>query len=175
MVIIAAVPVGCVLVVGLLLYLAARFVITEHPLPRWLSDAYALRTALFNYRHEYGRWPIPPQWEGSSHFTSNKVGNAWERVFIAKGGDNALVFDLLRHDNVDDTNANPRGILFFDESSIQTVLNGKCMTYKDARGGGGHLPFPLAYITRKGTTRCYNVTINLDQDFAEVECETSDQ
>jgi prepilin-type N-terminal cleavage/methylation domain-containing protein len=158
-----AILLGIILGAALYLIKTARSNRSQH-------TATTLKTALVNYRHEYGRWPVPwvppaDPWPSSDpHFKTNGMG---DHVMTATGDDNKMVFDLLRTDN-SDANANPKGIPFLDETAVLALAGGQRMTYHMARAKGSP-PFPLVYTMRNGGTEYFTVTINFDQETAAVE------
>ena len=152
-----AILLGIILGAALYLIKTARSNRSQH-------TATTLKTALVNYRHEYGRLPVPGGWASSAHFKTNGAG---DQTMVASNEENRIVFDLLRTDN-SDANANPKGIPFLDETAVLALAGGQRMTYHMARAKGSP-PFPLVYTMRNGGTEYFTVTINFDQETAAVE------
>jgi prepilin-type N-terminal cleavage/methylation domain-containing protein len=157
-----AILLGIILGAALYLIKTARSNRSQH-------TATTLKTALVNYRHEYGRWPVPGGWASSAHFKTNGAG---DQTMTATGDDNKMVFDLLRTDN-SDANANPKGIPFLDETAVLALAGGQRMTYHMARARTQppyslSFPFPLVYTMRNGGTEYFSVTVNFDQETAAV-------
>ena len=107
-----------------------------------------LETALYRYRTDYKKWP-----------GGNLLPAEGSATIAGKG--NAGVFDMLLEDNRQD---NPRGIRYFDPTTLFTVDDkGQALRLDKAKSGG-----PLVYQAREGGLKYFKIVINVDRDTAKV-------
>ena len=108
-----------------------------------------LKTAVYSYRHEYRKWPIPSYTDGVYVYSFTNALN-WE------------CFSMLRRENETD---NPNKIQFLDESAVFVVKDGKMVSL--AAAGDGN--YPLIFRDGDNKRKYFTVTINVEDETVRVD------
>lgn len=145
---------------------AAQFVVRTARDRRASATGKALEVAIYTYRHEYNKWPVP-----SALTPVNDI-------VTVSGTDNAKIFSALRWDVSDGSDPdNAKHIHFLEESTIFTYLTTASSDINGTSRTGfvplnlmpqGSTQYPLAYMDRKGNVKYYKVTINFEADTVAV-------
>jgi prepilin-type N-terminal cleavage/methylation domain-containing protein len=113
-----------------------------------------LATAVYRYRHEYKKWPIPD---------STYVKDVYSYTFATN--QNQICLSMLRRDNATD---NPNKIQFLDESAILVEKGGKVVSLATAVVPP-YAPYPFVYRDGENHRQYFKVTIDVDAETVKVE------
>ena len=173
-------------------FTAAQYVIRNSRTQAANANTNALQTAICNYRHEYGCWPVPDDNglfskmtnpTGSGPFSSTHWRLAWDDSTggwtVSFSNANYLVFDMLR-DNAGSgasvPTANPRNIRFIDNSDILAETStGDTHSGQPTKrsllplnGGLIEAGHPLVYLRASTGVGYYNVKFYFEGDMVIV-------
>jgi prepilin-type N-terminal cleavage/methylation domain-containing protein len=118
-----------------------------------------LATAVYRYRHEYKKWPIPESSPGVLNTTYLVTPGGYEYAFTNTL--NQYCFSMLRRDNA---TANSKQIQFLDESAILVEKAGKVISLADAAAD-----CPFVYRDGENKRQYFKVTIDVDAETVKVQ------
>ncbi len=116
-----------------------------------------LATAVYRYRHEYKKWPIPESSPGVLNTTY--LVKDYEYAFTNTL--NQDCFSMLRRDNA---TANDKQIQFLDESAILVEKAGKVISLAAAAAD-----CPFVYRDGENNRQYFKVTIDVDAETVKVQ------
>jgi prepilin-type N-terminal cleavage/methylation domain-containing protein len=108
-----------------------------------------LATAVYRYRHEYKKWPIPD---------TTYVTGVYSYTFATN--QNQLCFSMLRRD----ATANPKKVQFLDESAILVEKAGQVISLAAAAAD-----CPFVYRDGGNNRQYFSVTIDVDAETVKVQ------
>lgn len=162
------VVIGIIALLGTVIISSAKYVIQLSRTQRFKATCRTLETAMARYRSEYNKWPM-----GTAKRLSNDPKKANYFKFRVQGADNGSVFAMMIEDNRGD---NPKGIRFFDETSLMTVDSHTRLPLSSALRQSAGKKWPLVYIDpREGVSRYYTVTFDTDADSVSVTKDPDDE